>query len=223
MDIEGLGEKNVELLYSQGLISHFEDIYKLTKDKLLTLPRFAEKSATNLIDAIEQSKTTTLAKFLYALGILHVGEYVAKLLARNFKSLEDLYDISASQIMEIKQVGEKIALSVSAFFSDRANIDALNRLRSLGLTLSNPDYAEIQKVNGPFEGMTFVITGTLPVPRKEVENMIEKYGGRVSSAVSGNTAYVVVGDDAGSKLAKARSLGIQTISYEELQKITSSN
>jgi DNA ligase (NAD+) len=220
MDIEGLGEKNVELLYSQGLINHFEDIYKLTKDHLLTLPRFAEKSATNLIDAIEQSKKTTLSKFLYALGILHVGEYAAKLLARNFKSLEDLSGISASQIMDIKQMGEKIASSVSTFFSDKANIDALNSLRNLGLTLNNPDYTEAFKNKGPFEGMTFVITGTLPVSRKEAENIIEKHGGRVSSSVSGNTTYVVAGNDAGSKLAKARSLGIRTLSYDGLINIT---
>ena len=117
MDIEGLGEKNVELLYSRGLIKHFEDIYRLKKEDLLGLPRFAEKSAQNLIDAIELSKHTTLAKFLFAIGILHVGEYAAKLLAKNFRNLKDLYHISPEKIIQIKQMGEKISSSLATFFS----------------------------------------------------------------------------------------------------------
>ena len=115
MDIEGLGEKNVDLLYLRGLIKRFEDIYRLKKEDLLELPRFAEKSAQNLIDAIERTKRTTLAKFLFAIGILHVGEYVARLLAMHFPNLEDLYRVPES-ILEIKQVGETIASSVSTFF-----------------------------------------------------------------------------------------------------------
>ncbi|MDP2755155.1 MAG: NAD-dependent DNA ligase LigA, partial [Nitrospirota bacterium] len=118
LDIEGLGEKNVELLYSSGLVTHFVDMYRLKKEDLLKLPRFAEKSARNLIDAIERSKHITLARFLYALGILHVGEYASKLLAKNFEKLEDLYEISTERIIKIKQMGEKIASSVSDFFKD---------------------------------------------------------------------------------------------------------
>ena len=115
MDIEGLGEKNVELLYSRGIIKHFEDIYKLKKEDLLELPRFAEKSAQNLIVAVEKSKHATLSKFLFAIGILHVGEYAAKVLAKNFRKLEDLYKVTPERIMQIKQMGEKIASSVSMF------------------------------------------------------------------------------------------------------------
>jgi DNA ligase (NAD+) len=118
MDIEGLGEKNIELLYSKGLISHFVDIYKLKKEDLLNLPRFAEKSAQNLIEAIEISKNTTLSRFLYALGIVHVGEYAAKLLSKNFERLEDLYNIQPDRITDIRQMGEKIARSISDFFND---------------------------------------------------------------------------------------------------------
>ena len=116
MDIEGLGEKNVELLYSKGLIRHFADIYRLKRQDLLELPRFAEKSADNLIDAIKKSKKTTLARFLYSLGILHAGEYTAKLLAGNFKSLENLYNVKPEKIINIKQMGKKIAYSISQFF-----------------------------------------------------------------------------------------------------------
>lgn len=216
MDIEGLGEKNVELLYSRGLLKHFEDIYRLQKENLLELPRFAEKSADNLIEAINRSKRTTFAKFLYAIGILHVGEYVARLLAKNFKTIEDLYRIKPAQLMNIRQMGEKIASSVSTFFNDERNIQTLEDLKSLGVSLNNPDFQSEQRQAGPLEGITFVITGTLVKPRKEVEELITSQGGRLASSLSGSTDYLVVGENAGSKLAKAEALGVKRISYEDL-------
>jgi len=215
MDIEGLGEKNVELLYSNGLIKHFIDLYKIKKDDLLELPRFADRSAQNLIDAIERSKKTTLARFLYALGILHVGEYAAKLLARNFKRLEDLYKVEPERITRIRQMGEKIAKSVSRFFNDPENLRTLETLKSLGLRISNPDYAGHREEKLPLEGLTFVITGTLPMPRKEVEGLIERMGGHASGSVSKKTDYLIVGEEPGSKLRKAEALGVKRISYEE--------
>jgi DNA ligase (NAD+) len=219
MDIEGLGEKNVELLYSRGLISHFADIYKLKKEDLLMLPRFAEKSSRNLIDAIEQSKHTTLARFLYALGILQVGEYAAKVLAKNFETLEDLYYVKPDRILQIRQMGEKIARSVSDFFNDRKNLQTLDELRKLGLKFTNPDFEGKEKRERPLENITFVITGTLPKPRNEVEELIESLGGHTSSSVSKNTGYVIAGEDPGSKLQKAKDLGVKTISYEELVRL----
>jgi len=219
LDIEGLGEKNVELLYSSGLVNHFVDMYRLKKEDLLKLPRFAEKSARNLIDAIERSKHITLARFLYALGILHVGEYASKLLAKNFEKLEDLYEISTERIIKIKQMGEKIASSVSDFFKDPENIKTLKTLKSLGLKITNPDFKGKEKGERPLEGLTFVITGTLPRPRNEVEELIESLGAHASSLVSKSTDYVIVGENPGSKLQKAQSLGVKTISYEELLKI----
>ncbi len=219
MDIEGLGEKNVELLYSKGLIKHFEDIYKIKKSDLLALPRFAEKSAQNLLDAIDRSKNTTLAKFLFAIGILHVGEYAAKLLAKNFKNLESLYHVKPEKIMEIKQMGEKIAASISTFFTDEKNIKTLDVLKDLGLKISNPDYVSGKKEAKTLEDSTFVITGTLPKSRKEVEDLIELQGGHVSSAISASTDYLVVGEEPGSKLEKAKALGVKIITYGELIKI----
>ncbi len=219
MDIEGLGEKNVELLFSRGLISHFEDIYRIRKEDLIELPRFAEKSAQNLIDAIEKSKLATLARFLFAIGILHVGEYAAKLLARNFRELDELYHVKKESILGIKQVGEKIATSVYAFFNDQKNIDLLKSIKRLGMNLSNPDFAAEKKGDLPFSGLTFVITGSLPKSRKEVEDLIENNGGHAASAVSASTDYLVAGEDAGSKLDKAKKLGIKTISYEKLLNI----
>jgi len=216
MDIEGLGEKNVELLYSKGLINHFIDMYRLKKEDLLQLPRFAEKSSQNLIDAIEKSKHTTLARFLYALGILHVGEYASKQLAKNFENLEDLYHIKPEQILKIKQMGEKIAHSVSDFFNDQENLHILKTLKSLGLRITNPDFEGEVKQNKPLDSLSFVITGTLPKPRNEVEDLIESLGGHNTSSVSKNTSYLVVGTDPGSKLRKAESLGVKIISYDEL-------
>jgi DNA ligase (NAD+) len=219
MDIEGLGEKNIELLYSRGLIHNFVDIYKLGKKDLLDLPRFAEKSAQNLIDAIEKSKHTTLARFLFALGILHVGEYASKLLAKNFDKLEDLYRVSPERIIEIPQVGEKIARSVADFFNDPENLNTLKTLKSLGLKITNPDFIGKGKEKRPLDGLSFVITGTLPEPRNEVEKMIERHGGHAASSVSKNTDFVVVGENPGSKLQKAHSLGVKIISYNDLLRI----
>jgi|WetSurMetagenome_2_1015567.scaffolds.fasta_scaffold00085_3 DNA ligase (NAD+) len=219
MDIEGLGEKNVELLFSRGLIRNFEDIYRLKMEDLVALPRFAEKSAQNLIDAIAKSRSATFAKFLFAIGILHVGEYAAKQLAKNFAKLEDLYHVKQEEIEGIRQMGEKIALSVSEFFNDSKNLATLDKLKELGLNIENPDFASAAKGALPLNGMTFVITGTLAVARGEVEALIEKHGGHASSAVSKSTNYLVAGDKPGSKLDKAKSLGVKVISYEDLIKI----
>ena len=225
MDIEGLGEKNVELLYKKGLINHFVDMYKLKKEELLLLPRFAEKSSRNLIDAIEKSKQSTLARFLFALGILHVGEYASKLLARNFEKLEDLYHVQPERIIQIRQMGGKIARSVSDFFHDAENLETLKTLISLGMELTNPDFEgkTTDKGKRPLEGQSIVITGTLPKPREEVEEHIESLGGHASLAVSKNTNYLIVGENPGSKLQRARSLGVKTISYDEFLKLIEHN
>ncbi|HLA01116.1 MAG TPA: NAD-dependent DNA ligase LigA [Thermodesulfovibrionales bacterium] len=219
MDIEGLGEKNVELLYTKGLINHFVDVYKLKKEDLLRLPRFAEKSAQNLIDAIERSKKTTLSRFLYALGIIHVGEYAAKILARHFERLEDLYHVRPERIMEVRQMGEKIAGSLSDFFNDPENLRTLKTLTSLGFHITNPDFETGKRDKKPLEGLTFVITGTLPRPRQDVEDMIESLGGHIASSISRSTDYLVAGEDPGSKLQQAEVLGVKKISYEEFLKV----
>ncbi len=220
MDIEGLGEKNVELLYTKGLIKKFEDLYGLKKEDLLRLPRFAQKSASNMMNAIERSKTPTMARLLYSLGIPHVGEYAARLLAKNFTQLEDLYHVQPEKMRSIKHLGDKIANSISVFFKDEKNIKTMEALKSAGLQIQNPDFIgekkKQKKQKLPLEGMTFVISGTLPAPRKAVEEMIEAEGGHASSAISGNTDYLVAGEKPGSKLDRARELSVKTVSYEEL-------
>ena len=220
MDIEGLGAKNVELLYGQGLIKHFIDLYKLKKSQLLELPRFAEKSAQNMMDAIEASKKATLSRFLYALGILHVGEYAAKQLAKNFKNLEDLYHVSPERIVEIKQMGEKLAESVSGFFNEKENLRSLDALKKLGVEITNPDYeAALIKTKGPLDGMTIVVTGTLSRPRSEIEELIEKLGGHAAGSVSKKTTFVLAGEDAGSKLEKAKQLGVKVVDEKKFNEL----
>ncbi len=220
MDIEGLGDKNVELLYSQGLIRHFNDLYALKKEQLLKLPRFAEKSAQNLIDAIEKSKTARLSRFLFALGILHVGEFAAKQLAKHYEKIEDLYHVKPERIVEIKQMGEKLAGSISGFFSEQENLQTLEKLKKDGLTISNPDYeADSKKERGPLDGLTIVVTGTLSKPRTELEERIERLGGHAAGSVSKKTSYVLAGEEAGSKLEKAKKLGVKVISEEEFEKL----
>lgn len=218
MNIEGLGEKTVELLHERGLVKSFIDIYKLRQQDILKLPGFAELSSKKLVEAIERSKRTTLSKFLYALGISQVGEYAAKLLAQNFRSLEDLYYVKMQKLIQIPQIGEKTARTIEQFFNNEENIKAIEELKRLGLTIENPDYMGKEKTL-PLKGLTFVITGTLPKPRHEVQEMIEKAGGKVSSSVSRATNYLIVGEEPGSKLAKARQLGVKTISYEEFLKL----
>ncbi|WP_028845241.1 NAD-dependent DNA ligase LigA [Thermodesulfovibrio thiophilus] len=218
MNIEGLGDKTVSLLHERGLIKNFVDIYKLKQDHLRDLPGFAELSSKKLIEAIERSKRTTLARFIYALGISQVGEYAAKLLAEHFRTIEDLYHVKMEQLIKIPQIGEKTARAIEQFFNNEENLEAIDELKRMGLTVENPDYQEKEKPL-PIKGLTFVITGTLPRPRHEVQEIIEQAGGRVSSSVSRNTDYLVVGEDPGSKLTKAQELGVKTVSFEELLKL----
>ena len=221
MDIEGLGEKNVELLYNHGLIKHFVDLYKLTEEDLLKLPRFAEKSAQNLIASINKSKKTTLTRFLVGLGILHVGETAAKLLARNFEKLDHLYDVERERIMEVKQMGGKLADSISTFFNEKENQNTLNKLvKEYKLDISNSAFINAaKKEKGNLEGLTFVITGTLSKSRDEIKELIEINGGHATGSVSNRTSYVLAGEKAGSNLDKARQLNINIINEDEFEKM----
>lgn len=216
MDIEGLGTKLTDQLVDKGLVKDVADIYYLKKQDLIALERMADKSAQNIIDAIEKSKAKPLAKFLYALGIRHVGETTAEDLARHFPILEDFFHLSEEELMKVEGIGPEVASSVHRFFKDKRNRDSIERLKKAGVKVIEPKAKE----RGKLEGKTFVFTGTLKsYGRDEARGIVESLGGMTSSNVSKKVDFVVVGDDPGSKLEKAKELGIKTITEEEFKKI----
>ncbi|HEU5194629.1 MAG TPA: NAD-dependent DNA ligase LigA [Methylomirabilota bacterium] len=209
MDIEGLGEAAVEQLVERGRVKSFADLYDLTAEELAEYERFAEKSAENLIGAIQGSKTRGLARLLNALGIPMVGERVAQLLAARFGSLERIQAASEAALAEVHGIGPRIAASVVKFFADASNRDVLRRLGEAGVVLTEASFEEGPR---PFDGKTFVLTGTLPtLTRDAATDLISRLGGRVSSSVSKKTHYVVAGEDAGKKEADARRLGVTVL------------
>jgi DNA ligase (NAD+) len=210
IDIEGMGDQLVDQLVDKGLLRNAADIYKLDKPKLCSLERMADKSAQNVLDAIDKSKDTTFARFIYALGIRNVGESTAKALAQHFGNLDALLHAarweSGIQLLEVADVGPVVARSISEFLVDPDNGALVEELRR---HLKWKEGEHVMKAGGALAGMTFVLTGTLPnLSRDEAGAMIEAAGGKVSGSVSKKTSYVVAGADAGSKLAKAESLGI---------------
>jgi DNA ligase (NAD+) len=214
MNIDGLGEALVNQLTERGLVKNVADLYKLTKDDLLKLERMGEKSADNVLAEIEASKKLPLERVIYGLGIRFVGERTAQFLAEHFGSLDAIMNASAEQLEEVNEVGPRIAESIVEFFGDEHNRKLVSDLRRAGLTFAGQKKEKGTKL----AGKTFVLTGTLERhTRDEAKKMIEDAGGRVSGSVSKKTDYVVAGSDAGSKLDKARELGVTVIGEEELE------
>ena len=211
MDVEGLGDKLVDQLVDAGIVRTLPDLYKLGIAKLSALERMAEKSAQNLVDGLEKSKQTTLARFLYALGIRHVGETTAKDLAKHFGQLDRVLAASEAQLLEVNDVGPIVAQSIHTFFAQPHNREVVEQLRACGITWAEDD-GTADTTPKPLLGQTFVLTGTLPtLSRDEAKDMIEAAGGKVSGSVSKKTHFVVAGDEAGSKLDKARELGVTVL------------
>jgi DNA ligase (NAD+) len=209
MDIEGLGDKLVDQLVDSGLIRTLPELYKLGVAKLSGLARMADKSAANLVAALEGSKHTTLARFLYALGIRQVGETTAKDLARHFGGIDALMDATVERLQQVKDVGPIVAQSIHTFFQQPHNREVVEQLRAAGITWPEHDGATAAMGPQPLLGKTLVLTGTLPaLSRDEAKALIEAAGGKVAGSVSKKTHYVVAGDEAGSKLDKARELGV---------------
>jgi DNA ligase (NAD+) len=193
------------------------DLYGLTQEQLAQLPGFKEKSVANLMDSIEASKARPFSKVLFALGIRHVGESIAELLAGAFGSIEALEAAPEEEISAIQGIGPEIAHSVRSYFEVHANHDLVRRLQNAGLQFRAARSAE---PSGPFAGKSFVITGTLPaMSRIEATEFIEKRGGKVISSVSSKTSYLLVGDDPGSKLRKAQDLGVPHITEKQLRSL----
>lgn len=217
MDVEGLGDKLVEQLVDHGIVRTLPELYRLGVAKLVELERMGEKSAVNLVAALENSKHTTLARFLYSLGVRHVGEATAKDLARHFGSLDRVLDASVEQLLEVPDVGPIVAQSIRTFFDQPHNREVVEQLRAAGITWPEHD-GEADTSPKPLAGKTLVITGTLPtLSREEAKALIEAAGGKAAGSVSKKTHYVVAGAEAGSKLDKARELGVPVIDEDGLR------
>ena len=212
MNIDGLGPAAVALLLESGRISCVADLYTLKVEDIEGLDRMGRKSAENLVRSIEASKSAGLERLVYALGIRNVGEVAGAALAARFGTLESIMSASVDEICAIDDFGLVTAECVAGFFSQESNIELCNKLIALGLNTSSTFVA----LDNRFEGLTFVLTGTLPSMSRDVASaMIKDRGGKVSSSVSSKTNYVLAGEDAGSKLVKAKTLGITIIDEEE--------
>ena len=218
MNIDGMGDALVTQLTERGLVKNVADIYKLTKADLLSLERMGDKSAQNILDEIEASKKLPLERVIYGLGIRMVGERTAQFLAEHFGSMEGLENASVEELQDVNEVGPRIAESIVEFFSIAANRKLVERLREAKLTLTG----EKKQRGTQLAGKTFVLTGTLAhFTRDEAKKMIEDAGGKVTGSVSKKTDYVVAGADAGSKLDKAKELGVKVIDEKEMEKLVS--
>ncbi len=219
MNIEGLGPAIIEQLVDKGLVKNIADLYRLTREQVIKLERMGNKSTENLINAIEKSKNRTLSALLFGLGIRHVGQHLAEILARNFKSIEELIYVDIGKLTEINEVGPVVAKSIKDFFSTKTNVSLIEDLRRLGVkTREIEENKGIEK--NIFNGKTFVATGTLKdYSREQIEQKIKFYGGKVSSSVSKNTDFVLVGDNPGTKLEKAKQFGIKIITESEFEKM----
>jgi DNA ligase (NAD+) len=215
VEVEGLGDKMVEQLVDANLVRNLTDLYRLGFSALVNLDRMADKSASKLLDAIERSKQTTLPRFIFGLGIRHVGEATAKALARHFGQLDAVMAASTEQLLEVADVGPVVAQSIRTFFDQAHNREVVEQLRALGL--SWPEGEPAARPVWVLTGKTLVITGTLPtLSRDEAKDRIEAAGGKVAGSVSKKTDYLVAGAEAGSKLAKAQELGVALLDEAQL-------
>ncbi len=215
LNIENLGSETIEQLYREGLLTNIADFYTLRKEQLLPLERMAEKSAQNIIDGVEKSKQIPYEKVLYGIGIKHVGETVAKKLAKNFPSIDDLKNATEEELCQVEDIGSKIAESIVSYLQNPENWDMIERLRSYGVQLEKGENTT-EVLSTVLEGKTFLFTGKLSLfTREQAEEMVEKHGGKNISAVSKNLNYLVVGEKAGSKLKKAQDIGTITILDEQ--------
>ncbi|HXD43221.1 MAG TPA: NAD-dependent DNA ligase LigA, partial [Ramlibacter sp.] len=218
LDIEGLGEKLVDQLVEGNVIRTLPDLYRLGLNALASLERMAEKSAQNLLAALEKSRRTTLTRFLYGLGIRHVGESTAKDLAHHFGKLDAIMDASVEQLLEVSDVGPVVAESIHTFFQQRHNREVVEQLRACGVTWEEGEPAA--RAPKPLAGKTIVLTGTLPtLSRDEAKDLLEAAGAKVAGSVSKKTDYVIAGTEAGSKLDKAQELGVKVLDEDGLRSL----
>ena len=219
MDIEGLGPQNVQLLLEHQLIFDVADLYELNEEKLMSLPRFGQKSAENLIKAIEDSKTRPLEKLIFGLGIRHVGQRTAQSLAKQFGSLEKLRNAIEEDLLQIEDIGPKVAHSILNYFAQPESKERLQKLKAAGVTMENVKLEASQQEH-TLQGLSFVVTGTLVhYSRQEIKEVIENLGGKVTDSVSEKTSYVLVGENPGSKAEKAKTLAIPILNEQDFERL----
>ena len=221
MDIETMGEKAAELFFNEGYIDSIPSIYELKnhRDEIIQMDGWSFKSIDNLLDAIEKSKENSLEKLLFGLGIKEVGEKMAKILAKRYKTLEAFFEVSEEDLLEIPDVGPILASSVYSYFHDENNVEMINKLKELGLNFNYLGVTEV-KLDSPFSNKTIVLTGTLSkYGRKEATEILENLGAKVAGSVSSKTDIVIFGEEAGSKLDKANALGIRTMDEKEFEEL----
>ncbi|THV59724.1 NAD-dependent DNA ligase LigA [Flagellimonas alvinocaridis] len=216
MDIEGMGSETVELLFKEGLIANYADLYTLTKEQVMPLERMAEKSAENLVNGVAASKSIPFERVLFALGIRYVGETVAKKLTKAYKNIDALMVATQEELIAVDEIGERIAESVIRFFADSSNVELVDRLKSYGLQFSLSE-EQLENQTDKLKGQTFVVSGVFEsISRDDLKKLIEDNGGKVASSISSKTSFVVAGDNMGpSKKTKAESLGVPIISEQE--------
>jgi DNA ligase (NAD+) len=220
MDIEGGGEVLVAQLVKRGLVRDVADLYRLKLAELIGLERMGEKSARNFLEGVTESKSRDLWRLLFGLGILHVGAGVAKALGRHFATLDDIFAAGIGPLQRVEDIGEVIARSIVDWHAEARNRDLIERLRKAGLNFTSEQY-QAGGEGGALTGKIFVLTGTLPsMTREEATAKIEALGGKVSGSVSRKTDFVLAGEDAGSKLEKARQLGVPVIDEVEFRRMT---
>jgi len=220
MDIEGLGEAMVAQLAEAGLVHDIADLYTLTENQLLPLERMGQKSVSNLLAAINGSRNQPLWRLLAGLGIPHVGVTVARTLSSSFGTIERLSAASVEELCAVEEIGEIMATTIHSWFGDPSVLTLLEKLRAAGLNFGERDpKGAAPAADGPFKGTTWVLTGTLSVPREEADEIIRLRGGKVSGSVSAKTTYLLAGEEAGSKLEKAQKLGVKVLTEEEFRKL----
>ena len=220
MNIEGLSDKTIQAFYDKLGVRELGDLYKLTKPQLLSLDKFKDKKADNILSSLEKSKNVDLAKFVFSLGIEEVGQKTAKDLAKHFKTLQNLQKATEEELLQVEDIGPVIAKNIFLFFEDKNNLKEIADLLAQGVLVQEQKNQTASQI---FAGKTFVLTGTLSQPRKEFEKLIESHGGKCAGSVSKKTDFVLAGQEAGSKLDKAKELGVKVLDEQEFLKMLQQN
>ena len=214
MDINA-GEATIEQLYNKGYIKNLSDLYKLTADQLLTLDKWKEKSVSNFLNSLEQSKKVSFSRLLFAIGIRHIGETTAKGIAQHFKTMDAIAAATREELLSIEEVGEKLADSIISYFNKPEHLQVIEELKAFGLQMEEDVSSKVIE-SEILKGMTIVISGNFSISRDDMKALIEAHSGKVGSSISGNTTYMVAGEKCGpSKLSKAEKLGVKVIGEEE--------